>query len=84
MDESFQALAEWLSLYGYPVLFAETATRAGPTPALVRRMAEAISSRSSSVSTIDAAEIQPSTCFGVRAPTIAPVTPGHESVHAHR
>ena len=45
-------------------------------------MAEAISSSSSSVSTMEAAPIQPSTCFGVRAPTIAPVTPGHASVHA--
>ena len=29
-----------------------------------------------------AASIQPSTCSAVRAPTIAPVTPGHASVQA--
>src|SRR5258708_38203717 len=55
---------------------------AGPAPASVWRIAAAISSRSSVASVIHAASIQPSTCSGVRAPTIAPVTPGHASVQA--
>src|ERR1700687_227668 len=41
-----------------------------------------MSSRSCGVSTIEAAPIQPSTCAGLRAPTMAPVTPGQASVHA--
>src|SRR5882724_8312974 len=52
----------------------------GPVPALVSQIAAAISSRSRRVSSIAAAPIQPSTCFGVRAPTMAPLTPGHERV----
>ena len=55
---------------------------AGPAPASVRWIDDAISSRSCCVSISDAAPIQPSTCAGVRAPTIAPVTPGHASVQA--
>ena len=34
------------------------------------------------MSAIDAAPIQPSTCSGLRAPTMAPVTPGQASVQA--
>jgi hypothetical protein len=45
-------------------------------------MARAISSRSSRVSSSVAAPIHPSTCSGERAPTIAPVTPGHARVQA--
>jgi hypothetical protein len=40
---------------------------------LLCRIAAAISSRSRRVSLIAAAPIQPSTCFGVRAPTMAPL-----------
>ena len=54
----------------------------GPTPAPVRRIAAAMSSRSSAVSVSDAAPIQPWTCSGARAPTIAPDTPGQASSHA--
>src|SRR2546425_1635891 len=56
--------------------------RVGPVPPPVRAIAAAISSRSAAVSSSVAAPIQPSTCPAVRAPTIAPVTPGHASVHA--
>src|SRR5439155_19414501 len=56
--------------------------RTGPVPAPVRLIAPAISSRSASVSSRLAAPIQPSTCAGDRAPTIAPVTPGQASVQA--
>ena len=54
----------------------------GPQPAPVCCVAVAISSRSDGASVSEAASIQPSTCAGVRAPTMAPVTPGHASVHA--
>ena len=54
----------------------------GPVPAPVDLMARAISSRSAAVRSRLAASIQPSTCSGERAPTIAPVTPGQLSVQA--
>jgi len=57
-------------------------TRTGPSPAPVCSIAIAIRSRSACVSRRSAAPIQPSTCAAFRAPTIAPVTPGHASVHA--
>ena len=44
----------------------------GPAPAPVQSMACAISSRSSGVSSSVAAASQPSTCAGLRAPTMAP------------
>src|SRR5262245_4154349 len=56
--------------------------RVGPVPAPVRSIAHAISARSFSVSARRPASIQPSTCFGLRAPTIAPVTAGAASAHA--
>src|SRR3989449_7258831 len=56
--------------------------RTGPVPAPVRLMAPAISSKSASVRVSAAAPIQPSTCAGDRAPTIAPLTPGQASVQA--
>ena len=55
---------------------------AGPVPASVTRTAAAMSARSSSFSSRVAAGSQPSTCPGRRAPTIAPVTSGNDSVHA--
>ena len=45
-------------------------------------MADEISSRSEVVNSSDAAPIQPSTCCGDLAPTIAPETPGQANVHA--
>lgn len=59
-----------------------TGGRAGPAPAPVRAMAAAISSKSAASSSSRAASIQPSTWAGVRAPTIAPLTPGQARVHA--
>src|SRR5690606_7854490 len=56
--------------------------RAGPDPAPVWRIAFSISSRSASLRMSVAAAIQPSTCSGERAPTIAAVTCGHAHVHA--
>jgi hypothetical protein len=55
---------------------------AGPVPAPVARMAAAISARSSCFSSRCAAGSQPSTWRGDRAPAMAPVTPGKESVQA--
>ena len=49
---------------------------AGPVPAPVPRIAAAMSDTSSSLSSRVAAGSHPSTCSGLRAPTIAPVTPG--------
>ncbi len=54
----------------------------GPEPAPVRSIAARISARSVGSSRREAAAIQPSTCSGLRAPTIAPVTPGQASVQA--
>src|SRR5271166_1235814 len=54
----------------------------GPVPAPFRSIEVAIASMSEGVRDKVAASIQPSTCTGLRAPTIAPVTPGHASVHA--
>ena len=56
--------------------------RTGPAPAPVRSTARAISSKSFALSCTFAAATHASTCSGLRAPTIAPVTPGHASVHA--
>src|SRR5207302_6506326 len=58
------------------------AGRTGPDPARVLMIAAAISSTSAGVSSSVAAPIHPFTCSGVRAPTIAPVTPGQASVQA--
>src|SRR5579859_4668169 len=55
---------------------------AGPLPASSASIALAIFAMSSAESWSEAASIQPSTCCGLRAPTMAPVTPGHASVHA--
>jgi hypothetical protein len=54
----------------------------GPVPAPVRTIAVAISSRSTAVNSRLAAAIQPFTCWGERAPTMAPVTPGQAITHA--
>lgn len=59
-----------------------TAGCAGPAPAPVRSMRPSISSRSSGVSSSEAAATHPSTCAGVRAPTIATDTLGQASTHA--
>ncbi len=56
--------------------------RIGPSPAPVALRAAAISARSASVSSSEAAGSQPSTCSGDRAPTIAPDTPGTVRVQA--
>jgi hypothetical protein len=61
---------------------ASLSGRTGPPPAFVRSMADAISTKSCCVSETEAAPIQPSTCSGVLAPTIAPVTAGHARSHA--
>src|SRR5438445_13901369 len=53
----------------------------GPAPALVRRIADSISSRSCGVRAAEGAPTQPSPCLGVRAPPMAPVTPGHAGAH---
>jgi hypothetical protein len=55
---------------------------AGPLPAPVVAIAAAISRRSSGIRRSVAASSQPSTCAGLRAPTMAPVTAGHAKVHA--
>ena len=55
----------------------------GPDPAWVRSSAPAISSRSAACSVRFPALIQPSTCRGERAPTIAPLTPGQPSAVVH-
>src|SRR5277367_7081890 len=58
------------------------AGREGPLPAPLRSIASAICSSSETVRDKLAASIQPLTCAGLLAPTIAPVTPGHARVHA--
>src|ERR1019366_2153953 len=60
--------------------FHERAT--GPEPAAVCRRAPAIAARSDTSRSSDPAAIQPSTCSGLRAPTMAPVTPGDARVQA--
>ena len=64
------------------MLLPTVAGRVGPEPAPVRSIASAISSRSLLGNVSVAAPTQPSTCSADLAPTIAPVTPGHASVHA--
>src|SRR5262249_16673924 len=54
----------------------------GPPPAPVRPIATASSAKSACDSSSRAASIQPSTCAGERAPTMAPVTSGQASVQA--
>ena len=54
--------------------------RTGPSPAPVRSMTAAISPGSSRVSRSEAAGSQPLTWPGLRAPAIAPLTPGQASV----
>ncbi len=54
----------------------------GADPAPVARAVAAISSRSTALDSSSAVPIQPSTCSGARAPTIAPLTPGQASVQA--
>ena len=58
------------------------AGREGPVPAPLLLTAAAISVRSLSSRTRSAAASQPSTCCGLRAPTIAPLTPGKARVQA--
>src|SRR6266404_9426509 len=58
------------------------AGRVGPDPTPSLSIVAANSSRSPEVRVSVAASIQPSTCAGDLAPTIAPVTPGHVRVHA--
>ena len=56
--------------------------RAGPCPAPVDWIAAAISSSSGGDRISRAPPTQPSTCCGLRAPTIAPVTAGHARTQA--
>src|SRR5712671_2187337 len=56
--------------------------RVGPDPTPSFSIDAAISSRSVGFRVSVAASIQPSTCDGDLLPTIAPVTAGHDSVHA--
>src|SRR5258706_4811399 len=58
------------------------AGRVGPDPTPSLSIVAAISSRSPELRVSVAASIQPSTCDGDLAPTIAPVTPGHIGAQA--
>src|SRR5205085_6420959 len=54
----------------------------GPEPAPVSATARAMSAMSEADSSTAAAPIHPSTCSGLRAPTMAADTPGQASTHA--
>src|SRR5215469_16625581 len=80
MDISFQEAFRTGSAWAYCDLRAFGAEE--PVPAPVLSIAFAISSRSAWVNSRLPPPIQPSTCSGERAPTIAAVTPGQLSTHA--